>query len=127
MHWKSSGWVTEVRQWEPVKWSRDDWVLGFKSGHGQVITPWPADAEPFTKDGSVNIAMVDASHAESEYPKEIKEAKSKKYLSIDRQLQRTHRPQSHLLHKAWAHMCKNGCSCVAEMAGRLQYSRHSQA
>ena len=46
---------------------------------------------------TVDIAMIDASHAESEYPKEIKEAKIKKYISIDHRLQRTHRPQSHLL------------------------------
>ena len=26
-HWRSGGLVTEVKQWESVKWSRDDWVL----------------------------------------------------------------------------------------------------
>ena len=45
-----------------------------------VITPWPADTEPFMKDGVVDVDMIDRSHAESEYPKEIKEAKIKKYM-----------------------------------------------
>ena len=120
MHWKSGGLVTEVNQWKPVKWSRDDWVLGFKSGQGQVITPWPVDTEHFMKDGAVDIAMIDTSHAESEYPRETNEAKTKKYISIDHHLQRTCRPQSHLMHKAWAHMQENGGSSMAEMASQLQ-------
>ena len=32
MHWKSGGRVTEVRQWEPVKWSRDDWDSNLARG-----------------------------------------------------------------------------------------------
>ena len=83
---------------------------------------------PLTKDGAVNVAMVDASesHAESEYLKEIKEAKIKKYLSIERQLQRTHRPQPYLLHMRPGHTSQITGAAVWQR-WPVGYSRHSPA
>ena len=59
MHWKSAGMVTEIRQWDPVKWSKDDWVQGYKAGRSRVTTPWPPEIDPFTTNREVDIAMVE--------------------------------------------------------------------
>ena len=112
--------VTEIRQWGPVKWSNDDWVQGYKTSRSWVTTPWPPEIDPFTTNGEVDIAMVEKSHAEGEYPREIKEVKVKKYLSINKRLQKEHCPQAHLLHKVWKHMGNCGLSSMAEMSSRLQ-------